>query len=125
MGKEALRIVILAIFTYDYRLLLEYVLGNSFKKSTIANIIVNDIQSLVPSGSFLKKTKGSTKSSSKKEAWQVIGEEAMIATTKQALRVGANKIKNQRNAMRRAFATTQVISMNEVPASTFSLSTHQ
>ena len=111
---------------------LEYVVGNSLKKLSIANIIVNNIQSLVPSGRFLKKAKGSTKSS-EKEAWQDIGEEAKIAKTRHALRIGANEIEQtklnissempwQQNAMRGVFAKTQ-FSMNEV--SILSLSTHQ
>eukprot|EP01083_Nonionella_stella_P281966 959673_1 len=77
----------------------EYLFGNSLKKSTIANIIVNNIQSLVPSGRFLKKIQGSAKSS-EKGPWQAIGEEAMIAKTRHALRLDANE-QQKRIAMKR------------------------
>lgn len=89
-------------------------MGDPLKKLTIAENIVKEIQSLVPPGRFLKKTKrlGSTKSF-EKWVWKDIGEEATIAKTRQALRVGANEIKKRRNAIRRA-STTMEYSMKEV-----------
>ena len=75
-------------------------MGDTAKKTDIANIIVEEINSLYPPGRFLKKRKKNSDALENVE-WEDIGEEATISKTRQALRVGANIIKDKHHSIRR------------------------
>lgn len=88
-------------------------MGEKTKKVVITNQIVKEIKSLNPPGRFLKKGK---KHSNRSEnlGWENIGEEATIAKTRQALRVGANTIKNKRHEIRRSLSAMDYSVREEV-----------